>query len=90
MKNIHDVIRAKELELLNTLEEALQQKETELRQLQKNITEALRLVNGLLQESSSAGQAEPLLAPRPAPVAASAASIPKPIAVGEPPVKRFP
>lgn len=57
MKSIQDVVRTKELEILRVVEDALQQKETELRQLQKSLLEALRVVNRLLETDNTAVEA---------------------------------
>ncbi len=89
--------RAKELDLLKQVESALQRKELELRQVQKGILEALRLVNGLLEVDNSAVEA--MLAEAnaattrlsgPTPVAVAAAAAPSPTLAWEQPAKRFP
>ena len=59
MKSIQEIMRAKELEVLQLVEDALRQKEVELRQLQKNLQEALRLVNRLLETEEGAATTAP-------------------------------
>lgn len=59
MKSIHEAVQ-KELELQQLLNNAVKQKELELRQLQKLLLNALYLVNRLLDadtETSEAGEA---------------------------------
>ncbi len=89
--------RANALDLLKQVESALQRKELELRQVQKSLLEALRLVNGLLEVDNAA--IESMLADAnaatsrlsgPAPVAAAAAAAPSPTLAWEQPAKRFP
>ena len=89
-------MRAKELDLLKQVESALQRKELELRQVQKSVLEALRLVNGLLEVDNSA--VETMLAEAnaatnrlagPSAVMAAAAA-PSPALAWEQPAKRFP
>ncbi len=57
MKGIQDVVRTKELEILRAVEDALQQKDAELRQLQKGLLEALWVVNRLLEADNTAVEA---------------------------------
>lgn len=95
MKSIQEAMRAKELEVMKVVEDALQQKELELRQVQRNLLEALRLVNGLLESDNSAvdaalaeaTSATKRLAPQPTMAAAAAT---KPALAWEQPTKRFP
>ncbi len=90
-------MRANALELLKQVESALQRKELELRQVQKSLLEALRLVNGLLEVDNTA--IEELLADAnavtsrlsgPVPVAAAVAAAPSTPLAWEQPAKRFP
>ncbi len=57
MKGIQDIVRTKEMEILRAVEDALQHKEAELRQLQKGLLEALRVVNRLLEADNTAVEA---------------------------------
>ncbi len=57
MKSLQDVVRTKELEILRAVEDALLQKDAELRQLQKGLLEALRVVNRLLEADNTAVEA---------------------------------
>ncbi len=90
-------MRANALELLKQVESALQRKELELRQVQKSLLEALRLVNGLLEVDNSAIEA--LLADAtaattrlggPVPLATAVTAAPSPTLAWEQPAKRFP
>ncbi len=89
--------RANALDLLRQVESALQRKELELRQVQKSLLEALRLVNGLLEVDNSAidallaeaNAATARLAPTP-PMASVVAAAPAATLAWEQPAKRFP
>ncbi len=90
-------MRVNALELLKQVESALQRKELELRQVQRSLLEALRLVNGLLEVDSTAIEA--LLADAnaaatrlagPIPVASAGATAPSTTLAWEQPAKRFP
>lgn len=50
MKSIHDVLRQKELELQQALEDAVRGKELELMRLRKTLQEALTTIDRLLEE----------------------------------------
>ncbi len=54
MKNIQDVVHAKQLEIVKVIEQAMEQRDAELRQLQRTLLESLRMVNRLLESDNSA------------------------------------
>ncbi len=49
MRNIQEMVRARQLEILRAVEGAAEQQETELWQLRKSLLNALRVVNRLLE-----------------------------------------
>ncbi len=53
IKNIQDVVHAKQLEIVKVIEQALEQRDAELRQLQRTLVESLRVVNRLLENDDT-------------------------------------
>ncbi len=88
MNSIKENIRAKQLEFLKAVDEAFQQREAELRQVQRSLMETLRLVNDLLGDTAPAETTA--AADRVPPPAVAAAGVGKPAIAWEQPVKRFP
>ncbi len=89
MNSIKDTIRAKQVEFMKAVDDAFQQKEAELRRVQKSLTETLRLVNELLGESAAV-EAGPVAAADRVPPPTVVAVAGKPAIAWEQPVKRFP